>query len=282
MHPYHEAARPNGERVLTVFLPDGPLVVPGDHPQYDEVFDSARSGAAADEIVSLVDLSVAVAARFDKLTERISVSGGQVFFDGDPIRSSLTDHIVRALEDGSDFRPLVNFYEKLAANPNDHSREQLYDWLDLRDFVIAPDGDLYAYKGCGGTADAPLSGWSGTAIVDGETITGKIPNKVGSTIEMPRSKVRHDPSTACSTGLHAGTYSYAKGYANGVLLLVKINPRDVVSVPTDGGGEKFRVSRYEVVSTFDAPRPIQSAVYDWEDPDEGLCECGESLDDCYC
>ena len=47
-----------------------------------------------------------------------------------------------------------------------------------------------------------------------------------------------------------------------------MNPRDVVSVPTDSNAAKVRVSRYEVVETYTHERPLAAAVYDYEDPDD--------------
>ena len=66
-------------------------------------------------------------------------------------------------------------------------------------------------------------------------------------IEIARSYVNHDPSQGCSTGLHVGTYAYAKGYARSALLEVHVNPRDVVSVPTDCDAQKVRVTAAKVV-----------------------------------
>jgi len=279
MHQYIEATRPDGERVLTVILPDGPLVVSGDNPQYEDIFSAVRDGEDAQEIRSLADLSQVVAGRFESLSERVSVAGGNVYFDGDPVHNALAKHIVRALEDEADFMPLVNFYEKLAANPSEHSREQLYEWLDRRDFTIAPDGDFYAYKGCArGENGQPVSINRGKAVVDGEAVDGAVPNPVGAVVEFPRSEVEFDPSRGCARGLHVGDYTYASGWARGVLLLVKVNPRDVVSVPTDSNAAKVRVSRYEVQSVYDRPEPIQQAVYDdepeWEDDEEDEYGCG--------
>jgi hypothetical protein len=101
------------------------------------------------------------------------------------------------------------------------------------------------------TAEAyGLVGWStqaGEAVVDGVTVTGYIPYPVGAIVEMPRGQVVHNPSEACSHGLHVGTFSYAKSYANsGKMLEVHVNPRDVVSVPNDAGGQKVRVCRLYV------------------------------------
>jgi hypothetical protein len=85
-----------------------------------------------------------------------------------------------------------------------------------------------------------------------------------------------------------GTYDYAKRYANGALLKVHVNPRDVVSVPT-GEGEKVRVCRYVVEDIIDAPETRWLATndeahaeFELEDPDE-TCECcGEPLEDGSC
>jgi hypothetical protein len=241
---------------ITVFVPgdqNSPYVAQDDHPCFQEIVSGAIDGDEA--VVDLFDASIAAASRFEKLSERVAVANGRVYFDGDEVDNSLATQIVRFLSEGvEDFGPLVSFMENIAANPNDHSREQLFDWLNSRDFTITEDGLIVGYKGVHKNGDGSLvSGWAGTAIVDGEKVTGKIPNAIGSTIEMPRSSVTHDPSTACSYGLHVGTFSYARGYARGAMLEVHVNPRDVVSVPTDGGGEKVRVCRYTVVNVIDAP-----------------------------
>jgi hypothetical protein len=68
---------------------------------------------------------------------------------------------------------------------------------------------------------------------------------------MQRSAVEHNPARACASGLHVGTWEYASSFGNGVTAVVKVNPRDVVSVPTDCNGQKMRVSRYKVVEYVD-------------------------------
>ena len=261
-------------RVLTVFYEDGGIeVVPGDHPHFEDIISEIHSPFTDEsKIRNLADLSIRVAERFRSLSERVSVANGRVYFDGDETSSTITRQIVRFLDlDVDDWKPLVAFMEKIASNPNDHSREQLFDWLDARDFTIRPDGDLVGYKGVTKQADGTLvSGFSGKATVDGTVVTGQIPNAVGSEITMPRTSVAHDPSAACSTGLHVGNYEYARAFAHGALLKVAVNPRDVVSVPTDGGGDKVRVCRYRVLEVIDAPETeaVDATVYNWDYPDE--------------
>ncbi len=94
---------------------------------------------------------------------------------------------------------------------------------------------------------------------------------------MPRSKVDDDTSAGCSTGLHAGTYRYASGFAQGRLLTVEINPRDVVSVPTDSDYQKIRTCRYTVVGVTE----VEYTEPTWDDCDCG-CEDCEDCDECDC
>jgi hypothetical protein len=159
--------------------------------------------------------------------------------------------------------PLVNFFENVQSNPNPHSREQLYSWLNRENFTITGDGMIVGYKGVRKTDEGLESIQSGRAIVNGEVKTGHIPNPLGATIEMPRGDVEFDPSVGCHTGLHVGNFAYANSFAQGALLEVRVNPRDVVSVPTECSAQKMRTCRYVVFGMIDAPHTVP-VVYDYE------------------
>lgn len=266
MHAYTHVKTEGGRESLMIFTPSGsPIVATGDHPQFADLLAGAESGAPLDDLRALSDLSTAVAQRFDTLSERVAVANGRVYFDGDEVDSTITAQIIRCLDDPSvgDWKPLVLFMENVAANPNEHSREQLFDWLRDREFTITTNGCFIAYKGVhirdeDAEDDYPYQSSSrGEAIVNGERFTGNIPNGVGVTVEMPRAEVQHDPAVGCHTGLHVGTYSYAQGWAQGALLTVMVNPRDVVSVPTSCSAQKMRVCRY-VVSDDEPTAPEES------------------------
>ena len=175
----------------------------------------------------------------------------------------------------------MNFYENILSNPNEHSREQLYGWLaNYKSFTITYDGYIVGYKGV--KTDADGNRWStssGKAIVDGEEVTGYIPNEDFSTVEMPRSEVQHNPRSGCSTGLHVGTHNYARGYGN-TLIEVHVNPRDVVSVPTDCSSQKMRVCRYVIVGpvTDEYSEPVlDNYIEDEDDFDDFPEGYGEGL-----
>lgn len=275
-----------GERAFaTAILPSGSVTLSDDNPAYEEFVDALLAGVDAEEVERLADASRIVAEKFRGLSERVSVGAGRVFFDGDEVDDSVARHLLRVLDEKrEDWRPLVSFMEKIATNPNEHSREQLYDWLRAREFTITDEGDIVGYKGVQSDGEGGYrSLHSGSAIRNGEAVTGQVPNAVGDTIEMPRAKVAHDPGAACSYGLHVGTYEYAHAYASGAMLKVAVNPRDVVSVPTDAGGEKVRVARYRVLATIDAPETaavVEADPFDLSDDRyEQYCpECDDYLD----
>ena len=281
---------------VTAFIPGDPtpkIASRSGNSQFDAIkalADAAIAGEYVDpdEVRSLFSLADAVAERFETLTDRVIVEGGNVLFDGAVVDNSLAKQIVRFLDEGvEDWEPLVSFMDNVMDNPNEHSREQLYDWLAKRDFTITPDGYIVAYKGVASDGDSFRSISSGNEPVyveiEGETSrhTGRIPNPVGATISMDRNLVQHDPAVGCHVGLHVGTYEYAKGFSHGTVLEVTVNPRDVVSVPTECDWAKVRTCRYTVVNAIDEPYSTGLADPDgYYDDDEyaDQPEWGEDFD----
>lgn len=256
----------NGFKNLTVLL-DGELVsVTGDHPRFEEIFSRVMKDEVAD-LKSLVDPAQAITERFEKVSTQVAIRNGHVLFEGDEVHDVITDQIVRFYEEGNDnFKPLVKFLEKLYQNPNEHSREHLYRWLSVHEIPVTDEGDFIAYKG---VRHDGTSCHAGHGIVDGvEYHNEHLPNHVGAEVEMPRAEVTFDPADGCSYGLHAGTWSYANSFGARTLE-VHINPRDVVSVPTDCGDQKLRTCRYRVVQELDRPYEQAYVSYsEFDDDDE--------------
>lgn len=256
---------------LTAFI-DGEMYSATDsHPNFERIQEMCQAGDTS--VVAFFDLSHTAQERFRRLSERVSVANGKIYLDGEEVNNALTEQVVRFINEGvEDFEPLVMFFEKVQTNPNPHSREQLYRWLADRNFTINADGNILAYKGVETFATEDGTGYrsvaSGTAIVDGVTHTGKIPNPIGAVVEMARSSVQHDPSVGCHTGLHAATWNYAKDWSQGAVLTVEINPRDVVSVPTDCGDQKMRVCRYTVVEVVQSEMSTPLRAVDTNDVDD--------------
>lgn len=257
-----------GQSSITVYNPGDPTsyVANDDHPNFRKIVESVIADDTDLGVLDLFDVSRTIQARLERLTERVSVADGRVYFDGDPIDNSIAEQILRFVRAGADdWLPLAKFMENVAANPQEHSRTQLYDWLSRREFTITPEGNIVGYKGVMLDDEHGFVSIScGPAVVDGVPVNGHVPNRIGATVEIARSAVHHDPSVGCSTGLHVGSWDYAHSFARGAVLEVHVNPRDVVSVPTDCDWAKVRCCRYVVVNIIEVPytAPIVGEGYD--------------------
>jgi hypothetical protein len=72
-------------------------------------------------------------------------------------------------------------------------------------------------------------------------------NSPGRVVEMERNQVDDNKDQTCSTGLHFCGMSYLSHFSGERTVIVKVNPADVVSIPSDYNGAKGRACRYEVV-----------------------------------
>jgi hypothetical protein len=250
--------------VLTTIINGNVYTAEKTHARFQQLVQAvtqADESTDLEELAQMFDPSTVVQNYFDRVSERVSVAGGHVYFDGEEVNDGLANSIIKFINEGNDATPYINFLENIMTNPNEHSRDQLFDWLSRRDFTITKSGNFLAYKGVRprgtgwntgqiaeeGDKQYPYESIStGRATVDGKVYNGAIPNGIGAVVEMPRGSVQHDPSVGCHTGLHAGTFEYASDFSRGTVLTVEINPRDVVSVPTDCDWQKIRTCRYTV------------------------------------
>jgi hypothetical protein len=77
--------------------------------------------------------------------------------------------------------------------------------------------------------------------------SGTMLNAPGCVVEMERNRVDDNKDNTCSTGLHFCGMSYLNHFGGERTVIVKVNPADVVSIPSDYNGAKGRACRYEVV-----------------------------------
>ena len=80
---------------------------------------------------------------------------------------------------------------------------------------------------------------------------------------MDRSLVNADRNVTCSTGLHVASLKYARDcYGGQVLVVCKVNPKNVISVPIDYSGMKMRTCEYTVLEVLeDVSKPLVAPVY---------------------
>jgi hypothetical protein len=104
------------------------------------------------------------------------------------------------------------------------------------------------------TDDGCFLGYKGVTNDYKDVHSGRFDNSVGAINEMPRNKVCDDFRQGCSYGFHVGSLEYATRWGPKTVI-VKVNPKDVVSVPEDSNWQKLRTAKYEVVAKYTGPLP---------------------------
>ncbi len=251
----------DGVKSSVVVFHDGELHTAhvGVSPNFDLIVQRLEADPSDVSVIDLFNLERAVSVAFQRVSPHITVKNGEVLYDGDILHNGVAKQILRLVDENSLDRAeaVAAFAEKVMTNPQAHSREQLFTWLDRHAFTITSEGNFVGYKGCNVDLDGvPVSSrvapQKDKVTVNGVDVSGKpVPNQPGDVVEMPRSLVDFNAGVGCSVGLHVGTYAYATSFAP-VLLEVHVDPRDVVSVPTDCDAQKIRTCRYTVVGPIDA------------------------------
>lgn len=179
------------------------------------------------------------------------ISPESVSYLGEELPESLADKVRDIHEEGLPLSLFEKFWENLQLNPSSSSVRELYEFLSYKELPLTEDGCFLAYKGLDSDFWS-ISGNKETKVISGEVNnSGNIFNGVGEKIEVRRWDVDDNRANHCSFGLHVGSLDYARGFSQGAVVVVKINPKDVVSVPNDCNCQKCRVSAYEVVSVFE-------------------------------
>ena len=273
---------------------DRPHSIDISHPNYDTVVNLLTTSTAysTDQILELMqpvrEFKKAIAS-----SEFYHNAIHQVCIDIDgfpfPLATELEAEVLRIYRSNGDLAPLAAFVRKLAANPDKDVHKQLYSFIQVCKLALTVDGDFLAYKN---VRNDFLDIYSGT-----------MDNSPGNTVEMPRFAVEKNPNRTCSAGLHFAAWGYLRHYTYGSdtrTVIVKINPADVVSIPSDYNNMKGRASKYYILKEIDRPSELDhTPVYHYDNDDEEFDEefeedyeedyedaycdsCDELLDDCNC
>lgn len=186
---------------------------------------------------------------------RFKVLNGQISYNGDALPADLALRITDMASLGQDPTGLMKFWENLQQNPSHRSVEQLWRFLANSGHPITNDGHFLAYKSVR------------TDFRDHHS--GTIENKPGTVIRMERNKISDDPNQTCHFGLHVGSLEYVNnfgGYGSRIVI-VKVNPRDVVCVPVDYSSQKMRVCEYAVVGMHSGDQLPDMSIEDDELPE---------------
>ena len=281
-------------QMLTVVLDNGKqiLTAPKDHPKWDEL---VKAYDRYDEVALLELLSM------KRVIEKYSVgnlvvSDQGVFYGGTPLGGVDVDRLLAFMREGHPYTPIANYMSRKFLNPSKRAIDEMYSFLEHRNMPLTPEGKIIAYKGVLPNFFSVSSGKE--PLMQGRrNETGQIFNGVGETIEMDRCWVDDNFLVDCSGGLHAGSLEYARNWARscgGVIILIEIDPPDVVSVPADCNCSKLRCRKYKVIGIYDGPLPdtytadfstpsVPTPVTEEDSEEDEVCEnCGNTEVYCSC
>ena len=263
----------------TVTLGGQPFIFDHTHPRYAGLVECVHS-EDADEFVNLFNTGHQVE---DWSEGDFEFRDGFLYFEDEQIATDPTNRIIECIAGGFPHRFMLNYLTNLYDNVSERAVQESYKWTSHKGLPITEDGMMVGYKGVRPHVGETINVKNGE-LKDGDLVdiyTGKtFRNNVGDKCSMKRRQVCDDHTQGCSSGLHVGTYEYACNWAgnSGVVVLVKFNPANIVSVPSDCEHSKLRVSEYEVIAV--AREQLEEPVY-MEDEDEDDDYDYESVDAYY-
>ena len=243
---------------VVVVIDNKPHTISKTHITYQKVVDAIK----ANDWEAVKDTIEPKKVVIEYGQGNVEVQGEQLFWKGKEFHNALATRMIQMLQDGFPVEPLVNFMENLMKNPSYRSVNELYGFLEKNNLPITSDGYFLAYKKV--RKDYK------------DCHTGTMDNSIGQVVEMERHSVDDNANNTCSSGLHFCSKEYLNSFGGERTVIVKINPADVVSIPTDYDFSKGRACRYEVIGELgvhpdDAFKaPVQDEAYTQEQLDAAV------------
>jgi hypothetical protein len=242
------------EESVTVFVNGVPTTIVKDHRSFKPVCDLIKRRATEREIVDAIEVSKATVRYTAGIQGLVwGPDNATATYLGEPLPMSLVERMRSCLAAGTPISYLEAFVQRLWANPSRNSRMQLFTFLEHKNLPITERGTFLGYK----SVRPDMTDWH----------TGKFSNSIGAVLTMNRREVDDDSNQGCSYGFHVGSLEYATTFGGDdrIVMIVEVNPTDVVSVPADCSFQKLRTCCYRVVAEYEGPLP-ESHVSDTSDP----------------
>lgn len=235
-----------GSMAINAVVRGKSFTIPADHPRMAQI----REALDNDDVdVFLNNANVSDAIK-NFVHGEVTVESGVVKYCGTGIHNTMTDKILELMKNDHPFLPMILFLgrlygneaKKFPGNPSGRAVKELYPFLQIKGMPITQDGYFYGYK-------RTRCDWT-------DNWTGTISSKPGAKVPpMKRNLVDDDWGTACSQGYHIGSLDFVRGFnmnndgRDGHIVVVKVNPGDVVSIP-HRGCEKMRCSWYQPMAEY--------------------------------
>jgi len=225
------------------FFGGKPFMITASSPNYDKIKEALLK---SEDITQYLNNNEALKLKSDGI---ISYESRIPVWDGIPLPTYLSDKIIDLVSKGCEFDPIMKFMYNLCLNPTNHSIAELIDFLRHKNLPLTEDGQFLAYK----------------AVTDGylDIYSKTISNRVGESPKVAYESVDPNRAVECSRGLHVGAMDYVNWYAreDSRVLVTKVNPLNVVTVPKDHSFQKLRCCGYNIVAEIPRGFVLQDRIY---------------------
>lgn len=224
---------------------------PKDHPQYEELKNAIadQDWQKAHGIINFVENLKKYNFGFFEVTSRT------VKFKGEGLTGKFAERLMACVQRGEKPVALMKFFSNLRENPSAISVESAIRFITHNNLPITDEGHVLTYK-----------------VVRNDykdKHSGKFDNSVGQIVAMDRDDVTLDPSETCASGLHVCSFGYINSFrsSDSRIMIAKVEPRHIVSVPHDYNNSKVRACQYEIVGELEnderIPGDMVSSECDW-------------------
>lgn len=243
---------------VTIVVDGVPHTVDSSHFNYERVLEAIR-----DNDEEMVRNTMSVKNALDTWSMgQLTVRDSRAYWNDFELDASLTTRLIEMIRNDLPVDPLVNFISNLMQNPSNRALRELYRFMEHNMLPITSDGYFLAYK----------------RVRDDYTDvhSGTFNNRPGEYVSIPRNQVDDDANNTCSHGLHFCSREYLDYFGGSRIVIVKINPADVVSIPVDYNNSKGRTCAYTVIQELEVDpdrafnKPVQDSAYDPDYWDENM------------
>lgn len=222
-----------GSDSVTVYLDGKPFTINKQAQTFNAVLKGLRANNE-DAVRSAVNIRDTIVSSLGKSSGgKVQISNGEIMYGDRRVTGLVASRVFSMIDMGLSVDPMVRFIENLMQNPSKRAVDELFGFLDACKLPITEDGHFLAYKRVRGDYM--------------DVHSGTMNNAVGQVLSMERNLVDEDKNNTCSYGLHFCSYDYLAHFSGARIVVVKINPADVVAIPADYNNSKGRTCKYEVV-----------------------------------
>lgn len=221
------------KNTIEIILDGAAFSIDSSNSYFNDILSALRMKAPPRELLRLLDIATTI----KQSVRNVRVEGSRVFYGDAELDGTMVQRLLDLIDLKLDAQPVIKFIERLMRNPDAENIKDMYDFLEVGRLPITEDGHFLAYK-----------------VVRGDYLdkhSGKFDNSPGKEVREERALVDKDRNNTCSRGLHFCSFDYIKHFLSSrgdKIVLVKVDPADVVSIPADYNNTKARCCRYLVVS----------------------------------